>query len=97
MIILCIILALLLFLIVRWTIAIVTKHNIYVTTDKLGFMEFQLGIRLMRRKDPDDPTNYEEAWMFHLGKIVLLVSILPKRKSMTEDYELIDENDKEEQ
>lgn len=95
MIILCIILALLLFLIVRWTIAIVTKHNIYVTTNKLGFMAFQLGIRLMRRKDPDDPTNYEEAWMFHLGKIAFLVSILPKGKSMNEDYELIDKEEEE--
>ena len=96
MIILCILLALLLFLIFRWIIAMVTKHNIYVTTNKLGFMAFQLGIRLMRRKDPKDKLNYEEAWMFHLGKIAFMVSILPKGQTMNKNYELIEENKEEE-
>lgn len=43
------------------------------------------------------PKNeYNESWHFYLGNKTLTVSILPEGKKIGNNYELIDENDKEE-
>lgn len=99
MIALYIILIFALFFICRWVIAIIYKHSIFVyTKDKdTRFSNFQIGFGIATSRMKRLPKNeYNESWHFYLGNKTLTVSILPEGKKIGNNYELIDENDKEE-
>lgn len=72
------ILIFLIFLMFRWTVAMISKHNIYITTRKLGFKSFEIGFRLINLSNNDDRIHYRETWILFLGKIVVIFDVVSK-------------------